>query len=242
MDGSELLTMPEAAMVAHVTVRDVNRVIDERIVPERFYTLDGGRRLRAMACPLVGFWFHAAKRITAEERALLIHRLSERMEEGTPCSPPADWIVQDGFLTVDLKEFAVSAWARHAELAAARAIVVEDPEILSGTPVIRGTRVPVHDVGACVASGMAMEEIRESYSSLDDRTIALAAVYAEAIPPRGRPRGSFMLPPGARLISHHVFPRRGSARQDDGHAVSVEAGMVKAGMAKAGMVKDRPPG
>ncbi len=40
MDGSELLTMPEAAMVAHATVRDVNRVIDERIVPERFYTLD----------------------------------------------------------------------------------------------------------------------------------------------------------------------------------------------------------
>ena len=91
MDGSELLTMPEAAMVAHVTVRDVNRVIDERIVPERFYTLDGGRRLRAMACPLVGFWFHAAKRITAEERGLLIQRLSERMGEGTLCSAPGDW-------------------------------------------------------------------------------------------------------------------------------------------------------
>ena len=232
MDGSELLTMPEAAMVASVSVRDVNRVIDERIVPERFYTLDGGRRLRAMACPLVGFWFHAAKRITAEERGLLIQRLSERMGEGTLCSAPGDWTVQDGFLTVDLREFAVSAGERHAELAAARAIVVEDPEILSGTPVIRGTRIPVHDVGACVASGMTMEEIRESYSSLDDRTIVLAAVYAEAIPPRGRPRGPFVLPPGAKLISRHVFPRRGVTRQDDGHAVLVEASMVK----------DRPSG
>ena len=208
VDASEWLTMPEAAMVAGVSVRDVNRVIDERIMPERFYSLGGGRRIQALACPLVGFWFHAAKRITAEERGLLIRRLSERMGEGTGCSAPEDWTVRDGFLTVDLREFAAGAGARHAELAAARAIMVEDPGILSGTPVIRGTRIPVHDVAACVASGMTMEEVRESYPSLDDRAIALAVVYAEAIPPRGRPRRPVMVAPDAKPISVHVFPRR----------------------------------
>ncbi len=65
----EFLTPPEAAVVASVTVRDINRVIDERILPERFYTLDGGRHLHVTACPLVGFYFHAAKAITAENEA-----------------------------------------------------------------------------------------------------------------------------------------------------------------------------
>jgi uncharacterized protein (DUF433 family) len=35
-----------------------------------------------------------------------------------------------------------------AELDKARALVVEDPEILSGTPVIRNTRIRVYDVAA----------------------------------------------------------------------------------------------
>ena len=76
---AELLTPAEAAVVAAVTVRDVNRAIDERILPERFYSLEGGRRLHVAACPMVGFYFHAAKELTAEERTLLIRRLSEQM-------------------------------------------------------------------------------------------------------------------------------------------------------------------
>ena len=31
--------------------------------------------------------------------------------------------------------------------------VVSDPEILGGVPVLRGTRVPAHDVAASVAAG-----------------------------------------------------------------------------------------
>ena len=209
-DRSELLTVPEAAMVAAVTVRDVNRVIDERILPERFYTLDGGRRVRAMACPLVGFWFHTAHALTAEERGLLIRRLSDRIE---PRATPGDWkiqdwTIQDGFLTVDLRAFVIDAETRHARLAEARAIVVEDPGILGGTPVIRGTRVPVHDVGAMVAARTPLAEIRECYPHLDEPTIALAALYAAAIPARGRPRSPAMLAPGAPVLSRHVVSRQ----------------------------------
>ncbi len=55
----------------------------------------------------------------------------------------------------------------------AREMVVEDPEILSGTPVIRGTRVPVHDVVAAFDAGALADEILECYPSLkewQDRT------------------------------------------------------------------------
>jgi uncharacterized protein (DUF433 family) len=213
----ELLTPSEAAMVASVTVRDVNRVIDEKILPERFYTLEGGRRVHVTACPLVGFYFHAAKALTSEERGRLIWRLAERigpeMERGpivlwSKRSRPADWMVDDGFLTVSLWEFAISAEGRHAELAAARRMVVEDAGILDGVPVIRGTRIPVYDIAASVAAGLPRERIRSAYPGLDDRTIELAAIYAKATPPRGRPRRTTMLAPAATIVSARKVARR----------------------------------
>jgi uncharacterized protein (DUF433 family) len=215
----ELLTPPEAAVVARVTVRDINRVIDEGILPERFYTLEGGRRLHVAACPLVGFYFHAAKALTAEERSLLIRRLSERIGPEMECRPvahwrkisrPADWTVHDGFLTVSLWEFVTSAEDRHEKLAEAREMVVEDPDILDGTPIIRGTRIPVYDVAASIAAGLSHERIRSAYPALDERTTELAAIYAEATPPRGRPRRPVILPPEAKMASEHKVARRRS--------------------------------
>ncbi|HXP73104.1 MAG TPA: DUF433 domain-containing protein [Stellaceae bacterium] len=214
----DLLTLAEAAVVASVTVRDINRVIDERILPERFYSLEGGRRIHLAACPLVGFYFHAAKALTSEERGLLIRLLSERIGPDThralrwrKDSRPADWTINDGFLTVSLWEFATSAETRLARLAEAREMVVEDPDILGGTPVFRGTRIPVYDVAASVAAGLPFERIRGAYPGLDDRAIELATIYAEATPPRGRPRRPVTPAPDTRLVSERKVARRGRA-------------------------------
>ena len=49
------------------------------------------------------------------------------------------------------------------KLRAARAMVVEDPEILGGTPVIKGTRAPVYDVAASVAAGLPLDRIARAY-------------------------------------------------------------------------------
>ena len=67
-------------------------------------------------------------------------------------------------------------------------MVVEDPEILRGKPVIRGTRIPVHDVASLVDAGTPHDEIREIYPGLTPSQIALASIYAKANPQRGRPR------------------------------------------------------
>ena len=213
----ELLTPPEAAVIASVTVRDVNRMIDEKILPERFYTQDGGRRLHAAACPLVGFYFHAAKALTSEERGLVIRRLSDRIAPDREhrsfrlwldSFPPEDWTVRDGFLTIDLWEFATEAEGRHAKLAAAREMVAEDPDILEGTPVIRDTRIPVYDVAASVTAGLPRERIRSAYPGLDDRMIELAVIYAEATPPRGRPRRPTTVTANAKIVAAAKVARR----------------------------------
>ena len=76
------------------------------------------------------------------------------------------------------------------QLMKAHAAVTEDPEILGGTPVIKGTRVPVYDIAAAFDSGTSVDRILKSYPSLKDWQVELASVYARAVPPRGRPKRS----------------------------------------------------
>lgn len=211
--GANLLTPSEAAVVAGVTVRDINRVIDEKLLPEGFTSDVDGRRIELAACPLVGFYFRAAKALTAEERLLLIHRFAERITADMAERPfagwrKADWSVRDGFLTVSLSDFITEADGRSARLAAAQDMVVEDPAILGGTPVIRGTRIPVHDVAASVAKGMSRERILAAYRGLDETMLDLAVLYAEANPVRGRPRRLAALPADAVVTAERKVARR----------------------------------
>ena len=70
----------------------------------------------------------------------------------------------------------------------AQRLVIEDPEILRGTPVIRGTRIPVYDVASLVDAGTPLEELREIYPKLTPSQIELVSMYAKANPQRERPR------------------------------------------------------
>jgi uncharacterized protein (DUF433 family) len=74
------------------------------------------------------------------------------------------------------------------ELREAQELVIEDPEILSGTPVIKGTRIPVYDVASLVDSGTSTAELLELYPRLKREQFELASLYAKANPQRGRPR------------------------------------------------------
>lgn len=118
------------------------------------------------------------------------------------------WTLRDGFLTVDPQESANDTENRHSKLAEARAMVTDDAAVLGGTPVLRGTRIPVHVVAASVAAGLPVERIRAAYPGLDDRSIALAALYAEAMPPRGRPRRLAAIEPRLTVVSEAKVARR----------------------------------
>jgi uncharacterized protein (DUF433 family) len=197
---SELLTVTEAAAVAGVTVRDVNRVIDEHIVPERFYSVKGGRWLKSDACAFVRFYFVAEHKLTAHERTHVIYALST--------AKPQSWTYEDAFLTVRLEPFFEATEAQHERLMQARDLVIEDPEILSGAPVIRGTRIPVYDVAASVAAGVGSDRLKEAYPGLNNTQIELASLYAEANPPRGRPKRVHSVPPGLRVALERKAARR----------------------------------
>jgi uncharacterized protein (DUF433 family) len=87
----------------------------------------------------------------------------------------------------------------------AHTMVIEDPEIMGGTPVIRGTRVPVHLVAEMRRQGTSVEEILAGYPSLTREHIALSELYGQAHPRRG-PKAQTRLPRGARLIARKAYP------------------------------------
>lgn len=191
----ELLTTAEAAVVSGVDVRDVNRLIDEHILPENLYVNEDSRRVWAGSCAFIRFYYGAADALTATERKYAIQavcreaktRDTVRVIKSWRTTRPR-WRVEHRFITLNFDRFVEDTLAGHDKLTLARAAVVEDPEILRGTPVIKGTRVPVHDVAASVAAGIPLGRIKTSYPALTDEMIELAALYAKATPSRGRPR------------------------------------------------------
>ena len=56
--------------------------------------------------------------------------------------------------------------------------IIIDPEIRSGKPVIRGTRITVVDILEYMAGGMSMEEILEDFPHLTADDIRAVLAFA----------------------------------------------------------------
>jgi len=210
---TELLTASEAAVVSQVSVRDINRDIDENILPEEFFSIRNGRHVAAAGCSLIAFYFESARRLTSEERLWAIRHAGPRLRGSRSAAAvlKEDWTFRDEFLTINLEPFLRRTWERLRRLDEAREMVVSSPDILSGTPVIRGTRVPVYDVAASVAAGIPTDHILAAYPVLDADRVDLATIYAEANPLRGRPKQSTDIPEGTVVITDRRLSRRRTA-------------------------------
>ena len=57
-------------------------------------------------------------------------------------------------------------------------IIVCDPEILNGKPVIKGTRISVALILQCLASGMTREDILRAYPTVTREGIDAALDFA----------------------------------------------------------------
>jgi uncharacterized protein (DUF433 family) len=56
--------------------------------------------------------------------------------------------------------------------------IMIDPEVLSGKPVIKGTRIPVYLIIELLANGISEKEILRQYPTLKKEDIKAALVYA----------------------------------------------------------------
>lgn len=90
---------------------------------------------------------------------------------------------------IDAGKALAEAQRRLALYEKARECIVRDPEIMGGTPTIRGTRITADAMRGRLAAGDTIESVLEDYPYLDRETVEAAALYGEANPLRGRPAG-----------------------------------------------------
>jgi uncharacterized protein (DUF433 family) len=90
-------------------------------------------------------------------------------------------------------------------LAEATRMVESDPEIMRGTPVYKGTRIPIRSIADMMTQGATVVEILEGYPALTREMVELAPMYVKAFPRRGRPIvRSWAKRPPRRLSQRHL--------------------------------------
>jgi uncharacterized protein (DUF433 family) len=57
-------------------------------------------------------------------------------------------------------------------------LIISDPEILNGKPIVKGTRISVALILQCIASGMTKEDILRGYPTLTREGLEAALDFA----------------------------------------------------------------
>ncbi len=67
--------------------------------------------------------------------------------------------------------------------------ITSHPDILGGTPVINGTRIPVYAVLGRLQGGDTLQDLIDDYPQVPPKAFKAAELYAKAHPLRGRASG-----------------------------------------------------
>ncbi len=174
-----LMTANEAASITGVPLRQVHRIIDAGLLDGAVKRRDHARLLTPKA--LVGLKL-------AHETADVLTLEGRRAVVATSIRHPRQEMIRTNVIVVDARSAARAIRAGLNELKKARRIVSSSPDVLGGTPVFKGTRIPVHDIADMLANGDRPAAISKALPQLDVDRVRLAAIYAQAYPARGRPR------------------------------------------------------
>ncbi|MBC7603007.1 MAG: DUF433 domain-containing protein, partial [Ramlibacter sp.] len=99
------------------------------------------------------------------------------------------WVVAVSYgQSVDVSPFVENAMLRARKVDQAEAVVETSDDVMSGTPVFKGTRVPLDVVTASLDKGISFERVRAAYEFLTPELVQAARVYQLVHPRKGRRR------------------------------------------------------
>jgi uncharacterized protein (DUF433 family) len=174
-----LVTANEAASITGVPLRQVHRIIDAGLLEGAVKRRRNARLLKRNALVGLKLAHETADVLTAQGRRAVVATLIRR---------PRQAVIRTDSVVVDTRAAAKSVRSGLDQLTKARRFVSIAPGVLGGTPVFRGTRVPVHDIADMLSNGDDVSTIVKAYPQLDKERVRLAPIYALAYPRRGRPR------------------------------------------------------
>ena len=180
MDG---YTPAQAAAVTGLPLAAVHKAIDSRLIRPRI-ARSGATVRRLLTKEQLIFL-----QLEAEGLRLLPVGTRREIAESIQRSPKTEKLrVANGTaILIEIGSARRRMESHLKQLARIEEMVVSDPEIMRGTPVFKGTRIPVDLVADMLAQGATAEEILEGYSTLNKEKIAIAPLYMRAFPRRGRP-------------------------------------------------------
>src|ERR1019366_6318577 len=180
MDG---YTPAQAGAVTGLPLAAVHKAIDSRLIRPR--TARSGATVRRLLTKEQLIFLQ----LEAEGLRLLPVGTRREIAESIQRSPKTEKLhVSNGAaLLIEIGPARRRIESHLKRLARVEEMVVGDPEIMRGTPVFKGTRIPVDLVAEMLAQGATASEILEGYPTLDKERIAVAPLYMRAFPRRGRP-------------------------------------------------------
>ena len=176
-------TPAEASAIVKLPLKAVHKVIDSRLIrPQKSRRGNQVQRL-------LSFEQLVYLRLEAEGLRLLPMESRREVARATESVPGPDIVAVAGssVLFIQVKDARNDVERELRRLRKVEQMVVSDPEIMGGTPVFRGTRIPVDLVATMTAQGASVEEILEGYPALRREQVELAPLYVAAFPRRGRP-------------------------------------------------------
>jgi uncharacterized protein (DUF433 family) len=177
--GQMLVTANEAASITGVPLRQVHRIIDAGLLEGAVKRQRNARLLNRNALIGLKLAHETADILTAQGRRAVVATLIRR---------PRQAVIRTDPVVVDSRTAAKAVRSGLDQLTKARRFVSITPSVLGGTPVFRGTRIPVHDIADMLSNGDNLSAIVKAYPQLNKERVRLAAIYALAYPRRGRPR------------------------------------------------------
>ncbi len=176
-------TPAQASAVAKLPLKAVHKLIDGRIIHPR-RTRRGSETQRLLSREQLVYL-----RLEVEGIRLLPVSSRREVARAIESSPGVDSVAISGssVLIVVVKTARLEVERELKRLRKVEQMVVSDPETMSGTPVYRGTRIPIELVAAMMDQGASVEEILDGYPALSREQVKLAPLYVKAFPRRGRP-------------------------------------------------------
>jgi len=176
-------TPAQASAVTKLPLKAVQKLIEVRLIrPRRMLSGRGVQRLLSSE-QLVYL------RLEAEGVRLLPLAARREVARTVVSKPEVNSIAVSGgsALVIEVERARQEVEQEVKRLRKVQEMVASDPEIMRGTPVFKGTRIPVELVAEMIAQGATVEEILAGYPALDREQVESATLYVIAFPRRGRP-------------------------------------------------------
>src|ERR1700677_550293 len=176
-------TPAQASAVTNLPLPAVHKLIERRLIrPRRLRT---GRSIQRMLSRGQVLYL----RLEAEGVPLLPLASRRAIAKKIESSPEVDAVVltEGSAVVIQVKSVRLDLDLDLRKLERAEGMIVSAPDTMRGTPVYRGTRIPVELIADMLTHGARPEEILEGYPALDREKVELAPLYVQAFPRRGRP-------------------------------------------------------